>query len=70
MSGPHRKGDKVRWQHAQGSSTGEVKEIHKEDVTFADQDFTGSEDDPVYIVESDATGDRAAHKKDALEPVD
>jgi hypothetical protein len=67
VPGPFQQGDQVRWNHAQGSSTGTVKQIHKERLEFAGQTFVGSEDDPVYIVESDGTGARAAHKADGLE---
>lgn len=70
MPGPFRKGDQVRWSTAQGETEGTVKRIHKEPIEFDGQRFVGSEDDPVYIVESDRTGARAAHKKDALSPVD
>ncbi|GGI05643.1 DUF2945 domain-containing protein [Egicoccus halophilus] len=69
MSGPFRQGDEVAWNHAQGESTGRVKQIHKERIEFEGQAFNGSEDDPVYIVESDDTGARAAHKQGALRRV-
>ena len=68
MPGPFRKGDTVTWNTAQGETRGTVKEIHKEDIEFAGQSFNGSEDDPVYVVESEQTGARAAHKADALDP--
>lgn len=67
MPGPFRPGDAVTWRHEQGTSQGVVKQVHKEDVEFAGQTFRGSEDDPVYIVESDETGDRAAHKAAGLD---
>jgi hypothetical protein len=66
VPGPYRQGDEVTWKHAQGTSTGTVKQVHKERIEFEGQTFVGSEDDPVYIVESDGTGARAAHKADGL----
>lgn len=69
MPGPYNKGDTVRWNTAQGETTGEIKRIEKETIEFEGQTFDGSEDDPVYIVESNQTGSRAAHKEDALEKV-
>jgi hypothetical protein len=68
VPGPFQQGDEVRWNHAQGSSTGTVKRIHEERIEFEGQSFVGSEDDPVSIVESDGTGARAAHEADGLEP--
>ncbi|MFA9432671.1 DUF2945 domain-containing protein [Egicoccus sp. AB-alg2] len=70
MSGPFQQGDRVAWKHAQGETTGAVKQIHKERTEFEGQTFAGSEDDPVYIVESDQTGARAAHKQGALRRLD
>lgn len=67
MPGPYRPGDEVTWNHAQGTSRGTVKQVIKDEVVFAGQTFQGSEDDPVYIVESDETGARAAHKADGLD---
>ncbi len=67
MPGPFRPGDEVAWRHPQGETTGTVKTVHKETIEFEGQTFRGEEDDPVYIVESDATGAHAAHKADGLE---
>lgn len=66
MSGPYRQGDEVEWKHPQGTTKGTVKHVHKERIEYEGQTFDGSEDDPVYIVESDRTGARAAHKADGL----
>jgi hypothetical protein len=68
VPGPFRPGDEVTWNHAQGTSRGTVKQVHEEEIEFAGQSFQGSEDDPVYIVESEGTGARAAHKADGLSP--
>jgi hypothetical protein len=66
VPGPFRQGDEVTWKHAQGSSKGTVEQVHEERIEFEGQSFVGSEHDPVYIVESDETGARAAHEADGL----
>lgn len=60
------RGDKVSWNTAQGKTTGTVKKRLTEDCTIEDYDVKASEDNPKYLVESEETGERAAHKPDAL----
>lgn len=59
-------GDRVSWNTSQGRTRGVVKEERVKDFTFDDQKFTASEDEPTFIVESEKTGARAAHKGSAL----
>lgn len=59
-------GDHVSWNTSQGATHGVVREKRTKDFQFDKQKFTASEDDPVWIVESDKTGARAAHKGSAL----
>jgi hypothetical protein len=59
-------GDRVSWNTSQGRTTGKIVEQKKKDFTFSGQHFTASPDDPAYIVESEKSGDRAAHKGSAL----
>jgi DNA ligase D-like protein (predicted 3'-phosphoesterase) len=59
-------GDKVSWNTPQGATHGTVKEIKKKDFQLAKQKFTASDDEPMYVVESDKSGNRAAHKAGAL----
>ncbi|MCP3426653.1 DUF2945 domain-containing protein [Rothia sp. AR01] len=61
------KGDKVSWNTSQGKTHGKVLERRTSDFQFEKQKFTASQDEPVYIVESDKTGSQAAHKESALE---
>jgi hypothetical protein len=61
------KGDDVTWNTPQGETEGEVVERITSDTTIKDNDVKASEDNPKYIVESDKTGARAAHKPDALD---
>jgi Hypervirulence associated proteins TUDOR domain len=66
MTGDLSKGDRVSWNTSQGRTQGKVVERKTKDFEFADQHFTASTDEPAYIVESDKSGERAAHKGSAL----
>lgn len=66
MTSTWKKGDRVAWNTSQGETTGTVVERRTKDFQFAKQKFTASPDEPAYIVESEASGKRAAHKADAL----
>jgi len=59
-------GDQVWWNTSQGKTHGTVTEKRTSDFTFAGQQFRPTDDDPYYIVESDKTGAKAAHKESAL----
>ena len=61
-----KKGDRVKWNTSQGETSGHVVERRTKDFQFARQQFTATPDEPTYIVESSASGKRAAHKGDAL----
>ena len=60
------KGDTVRWNTPQGETQGTVVEKKTKDFSFDGQKFTASSDDPAYLVESEKSGKRAAHKESAL----
>jgi hypothetical protein len=66
MSEGLRKGDRVSWNTSQGRTQGKVVERRTDNFEFAGQHFTASNDEPAFIVESDKSGDRAAHKGSAL----
>ena len=66
MASEFTKGDRVSWSTSQGRTRGVVVERKTRDFEFADQHFTASADEPAFIVESDKSGDRAAHKGSAL----
>jgi hypothetical protein len=59
-------GDRVSWGTSQGRTQGEVVERRTKDFTFEGQKFTASEDEPAFIVKSEKTGAKAAHKGSAL----
>lgn len=61
-----RRGQKVRWNTSQGETHGTTVERRTEEFTFEGQTFKASDDDPYWIVESDKTGARAAHKESTL----
>ena len=65
MSEP-KQGDRVSWNTSQGRTTGHVLERRTSDFTFDDQQFRASADEPMFIVESDKTSAKAAHKGSAL----
>lgn len=64
------KDDRVAWNTPQGKTHGTVRSTHTKDFEFKDQTFRAAEDDPVYVVESEKTGSRAAHHGSALTHAD
>ena len=61
-----KKGDRVSWNSPQGRTHGTISERRTSDFTFDGQKFTASSDEPSFIVESEKTGAKAAHKGSAL----
>ncbi len=61
------KGDDVQWNTSQGETEGEVVKRITDDTKIKDNKVKASADNPKYIVESDKTGAKAAHKPDALD---
>lgn len=59
-------GDKVAWETSQGETTGKVVEKVTRRTKIKGHTVAASPEEPQYIVESDKTGARAAHKPDAL----
>jgi Hypervirulence associated proteins TUDOR domain len=66
MTTTFKQGDRVRWNTAQGETHGKVIRKLTSDTKIDDHQVRASKDDPQYLVESDKTGARAAHKPDAL----
>jgi hypothetical protein len=60
-------GDEVAWNTSQGTTHGTVEQRITSDTTIKSNDVQASEDNPKYIVKSDKTGAKAAHKPDALD---
>jgi len=61
-----RQGDQVSWNTPQGETTGRIVERRTSDFQLDGQQFRASDDEPAFIVESDKTGARAAHKESGL----
>ena len=60
------KGDKVKWDHSQGTTTGKVIRKAVSPTQIKGHKVAASKDNPEYIVESGKTGARAAHKPTEL----
>lgn len=60
------KGDRVSWETSQGRTHGKVVKKQTSETHIKGHKVAASKDDPQYIVESDKSGDRAAHKPEAL----
>lgn len=60
------RGDRVSWNTSQGRTRGVVEERRVQDFEFDGQTFTASQSEPAFIVKSEKTGARAAHKGSAL----
>ena len=59
-------GDRVSWNTSQGRTRGKIVEKKTKDFHFDGQKFTASTDEPAYLIESEKTGSKAAHKGSAL----
>lgn len=59
-------GDRVSWGTSQGATTGKVVKKQTTATKIKSHKVAASRDDPQYIVESEKTGKRAAHKAGAL----
>lgn len=60
------KGDAVTWNSSQGEVKGKVVRKATSPTQIKGHKVAASPDNPEYIVESDATGARAAHKPKSL----
>jgi len=59
-------GDKVKWDHSQGTTTGKVVKKLTSTTRIKGHTAKASKDNPEYLVKSDKTGAEAAHKPDEL----
>ena len=67
MAQAFKQGDRVSWNTSQGKTTGKVVRRLTEPTDIKGHHVAASEDNPEYLVESDSSGEQAAHKPDALE---
>ncbi|MDQ3397109.1 MAG: DUF2945 domain-containing protein [Deinococcota bacterium] len=61
-----KRGDRVAWNTSQGKTTGKVKRKLTSPIDIKGFHANASESEPMYLVESDASGAEAAHKPEAL----
>lgn len=60
------KGSKVSWNTSQGPTHGHAVEKRTSEFQHDGQTFKASADEPYWLVESEKTGARAAHKESSL----
>ncbi|MEJ6486509.1 DUF2945 domain-containing protein [Nostoc punctiforme UO1] len=70
MTKEFQKGDKVKWNTAQGETTGKVEKKLTSPIDIGGHHVAASKDNPQYLVKSDKTGKETAHKFDALEKIE
>ena len=61
------KGDAVSWNTPQGPTHGKAVEKRTKEFEFEGQKFKADADEPYWIVESEKSGKKAAHKESTLE---
>lgn len=66
MSNSLKPGDKVSWATSQGETHGTVVKKQTSATSIKGHAVNASKDDPQFIVKSDKTGAKAAHKPGAL----
>lgn len=66
MSTSFKVGSTVTWNSDVGRVTGKITQVHHQDFEFMGRTRRASKDEPQYEVESDKTGRKAAHRRDAL----
>lgn len=62
-------GDKVSWTSSGGKSTGEVVKKQTSPTKIKTHKVSASKDNPEFIVQSEKSGKKAAHKASALKKV-
>ncbi len=60
------KGDTVSWETSQGRTSGTVVKKQTSETHIKGHKVAASAEDPQYIVESEKSGKRAAHKPEPL----
>jgi hypothetical protein len=66
MTSSLKSGDKVRWETSQGATTGKVEKKVTSPTSIKGHHVAASKENPEFIVVSDKTGARAAHKPESL----
>ena len=66
MTQEFKQGVRVKWNSPQGETYGKVKKRLTSTENVGGQKVNASNDDPRYVVESENSGNEAAHKPDSL----
>jgi hypothetical protein len=61
-----RRGDRVSWKTSQGTTRGRVLRKLTQPMRIKGHRVQASPDNPEYLVESEQSGERAAHRPGAL----
>jgi len=61
-----KKGDKVEWDTSQGKTHGTVEKKQTSETRIKSHKVAASKEKPQFIVKSDKSGKKAAHKAEAL----
>ncbi len=69
MSQRFNKGDYVAWESSQGTVTGRILKRLTEPMEIEGHHVAASAENPEYLVQSEKTKKRAAHKPEALRKV-
>jgi hypothetical protein len=59
-------GDKVKWKTSQGETSGKVVKKQTTPTKIKSHKVAASKDNPQYIVQSEKSGKKAAHKAEEL----
>ncbi len=62
-------GDKVEWETPQGKTVGTVKKKLTKPTEIKGHHVAASEENPEFLVESEKSGKKAAHKPESLKKV-
>jgi len=66
MASSLKHGDKVRWETSQGTTSGKVEKKLTSPTKIKGHRVAASRDNPEYLVVSDKSGEKAAHKPGSL----
>ena len=61
------KGDKVSWKSPGGKAVGKVEKKVTQQTQIKGHTVKASQDNPQYVVKSEKSGSKAAHKPQSLE---
>ena len=64
-----KKGDEVEWNTSQGKTRGKVVRKLTSPMKIKGHKVAASDENPEFLVESDKSGERAAHKPKSLRKV-